>query len=54
MSMGKFGPTAPNICYAFWAESGLLKGSELGSKIINSARNEVRPPHQLQPLEAFP
>ena len=54
MSMGKFGPTAPNFCYAFWAESGLLKGSELGSKIINSARNEVRPPHQLQPLEAFP
>ena len=34
MSMGKFGPTAPNFCYAFWAESGLLKGSEKSSTAL--------------------
>ena len=34
MSLGKFGPTASNFGYDFEAENGLLRGSELGPKII--------------------
>ena len=36
ISIGKFGLTASSFRYDFWAETGLLRGSELGPKFITN------------------